>query len=65
MSEGWKNLKKEYQEKTIAYADEEYALDLMREMAEALEQYSDACHKGYGRDIEPIDRVLKKFKEWK
>lgn len=40
-------------------------LNIMKEMAEALEDMVQACNQGYGRDIKKMERALNKFKEWK
>lgn len=67
MPEGWKRLENKWMGTAVfkGVDDQVIAVLLLREMAEALEKYSDACHKGYGRDIAPIDDVLKKFRSWK
>lgn len=40
-------------------------LNLMREMAEALDEMVRACNQGYGRDIQQMERAINNFKEWK
>ncbi len=45
--------------------EQRFIAGLMKEMAEALDDMVSACNKGYGRDIQKMERALEKFKEWK
>lgn len=38
---------------------------LIKEMAEALNDMVTACKQGYGRDINKMEKALKKFNNWK
>lgn len=75
MPEGWKRLSaKQYSvlipvEKSLA-KEVVYSLDLMREMSEALDQYSDQAGRDSLADVEGsrfsiASEVLHKFRNWK
>lgn len=64
MPEGWRILKDHSDHSSgISYLSE--ALDLMKEMAEALEQAEGAFTHNWAIDWNDITKVLQKFREWK
>lgn len=62
MPEGWKRTYNEWNSHDPYFKGRHKALDLMKEMAEALE-YPEKI--GFIVKDTPIEAALKKFKEWK